>query len=225
MKFAGKNTPKENHLPDQGFREVKKSEFVNETENLLSKQKEDHVKASFAQTVFNFVKLFIGIAILTMPKVFSQCGIIEGILSIAIVFLWYSWTVVAQSDSAIKQDAEIRSLSELCLKVLGPIGYFLMNFFIMWVQIGIDIWYLMFNGAQIDQIVWQATQNSIWGYSKTYIWIVVLCIIPLMWIKHLRDLSYVSFIFLVASFVTLATISYYSIEKMITDNIQYQVNT
>ena len=87
MKFTGKNTPKENHLPDQGFSKEKKSECVNETENLLSKQNEDHVKASFAQTVFNFVKLFIGIAILTMPKAFSQCGIIEGILSIAIVFL------------------------------------------------------------------------------------------------------------------------------------------
>ena len=131
MKYASMNTPKEIHSFNHSFKELRNNRYL--TESLLGKQNiiENHAKTNFAQTVFNFVKLYLGIAVLTMPNSFSQCGIIEGILSITVVFALFSRTLIIQSDAAIEIDTKIRSLSELCLKVLGPTSYLLMNFFIM----------------------------------------------------------------------------------------------
>ena len=128
-----------------------------------------------------------------------------------VVSLAFSWTVVIQTDATIKHDTRIRSLSGLWLRVLGSKFHFWLACLIMFIQIGADVSYLMFNGVQFDQIVWQMTQDSICGHSKTYISIATLLMIPVWWIKNLRDLSYVSFFVLIGEFTTIATIIYYSI--------------
>ena len=200
--------------------------FDNKRSNLVllsePNNEEDTGKTNIIQTGFNFIKLYIGIAILVIPKWFYEQGIIGGTLGILAVLVTYSRTIVIQSEAAFKLGTDIRSLSELCLKVLGPISYIWINSAIIFVQSGAHVGYLMFNGAQIDQIVWQATQNSICEHSKTYIGIEVLLMIPLWWIKNLRNLSHVSFVVLIGTFVTIWTIIYYSIQK-ISEDILFQV--
>ena len=86
-----------------------------------------------------------------------------------IASLTLRWTVVIQTNASIKNDTRIRSLSGLWLRVLGSKFHFLLACFIMFIQIGANVSYLMFNKIQFDQIVWQMTQDSIYEHSKTYI--------------------------------------------------------
>jgi len=73
----------------------------------------DKTKASTPQTLFNMIKLFLGISILASPHAFSNSGIIGGIVGIMFATSLAITTVLMQSEAAVKVKSEIRSYSDL----------------------------------------------------------------------------------------------------------------
>lgn len=70
-------------------------------------------KATTLQSIFNMIKLFLGISILASPHAFSQSGIVGGILGITLATALSITTVLMQSEAAAKVGKEVNSYSEL----------------------------------------------------------------------------------------------------------------
>ena len=169
-------------------------------------------KASTLQTTFTTIKMFVGISILASPHAFSNSGVLGGILGITLAAIFSILTVSMQSDAAIKIDKDIKSYSELGFAWFGSIGKLVVDGFILFAQLGIWIAYLIFNGTQIDQILWLESQGEIWNHKNFYIVIAVVILSPVWWIKHLKNLSWIAFVSLAGILLALGTILYYDIK-------------
>lgn len=118
-------------------------------------------KASTPQTIFNMIKLFLGISILASPHAFSNSGVIGGIIGISFATALAITTVLMQSEAAKKVEKPINSYSELGYALYRGRGKLVVDCFILFAQLGICISYLIFNGTQIDQIICLESQGEI----------------------------------------------------------------
>jgi amino acid permease len=82
--------------------------LVNEDDETFHKH-----KAATSQTIFNMIKLFLGISILASPHAFSNSGVIGGIIGISLATALAITTVLMQAEAAIKVEQQISSYSEL----------------------------------------------------------------------------------------------------------------
>ena len=83
------------------------------------------------QAVFNMIKSEIGVIVIAVPYAFSYSGVIGGILGILVIIMINGKTVIMQSKAVEKRDPNIRSLSELGFKVLGPVSKSIIDTFII----------------------------------------------------------------------------------------------
>ena len=114
------------------------------------------------------------------------------------------------SKTKLKLGRHVTSYSEMGLACYGNTGKFTVDFFVMIAQIGIGIGYLIFNGTQINQVICYETHGEVCGYKTQYICIAVLILIPILWVKSLKKLSFVSMIALAFMIFALAVIMYYN---------------
>lgn len=76
--------------------------------------------------------------------------------------------------------------------MLGKAGKYSIDAFIIIVQSGLCVTYLLFNGVQIDQILCLTTNGAVCGHKVTYILIATITLLPICYIQHLKHLAYVS---------------------------------
>lgn len=171
-------------------------------------------KASAPQTLFNLIKLFLGISILASPHAFSNSGLIGGILGITFATCLAICTVIMQSEAALKLETKINSYSDLGYALYKGRGKLVVDSFILFAQLGICISYLIFNGAQIDQIICLESQGEICNHQNFYISMAVIVLSPVCWIKHLKNLSWIAFLALAGMVMALSVIVYYDLLYM-----------
>ena len=183
-------------------------------EVLVSENEEKELlhKASTTRTTFTMIKMFIGISILASPHAFENSGIIGGIIGFSFAGVLSILTVGMQSDAAIKINKDVKSYSELGYAWYGGRGKLVVDWFILFTQLGICIAYLLFNGTQIDQILWLESQGEVWNHKNFYIMVGVIILSPVWWIKHLKNLSWIAFVSLAGILIALGTILYYDIK-------------
>ena len=88
-------------------------------------------KASTIQTLFNTLKLFIGISILASPHAVSNSGIVGGIIGFTLATGMAITTVLMQSDASEKVGKEIKSYSDLGYAIYKGRGKLVVDFFIL----------------------------------------------------------------------------------------------
>jgi len=94
-------------------------------------------KASTPQTIFNMIKLFLGISILASPHAFSNSGIIGGIIGISTATAMAICTVLMQSEASVKTGKIINSYSDLGYALYRGRGKLIVDSFILFAQLGI----------------------------------------------------------------------------------------
>lgn len=79
-----------NELGTQNYDEL----LIEENEELFG-----HPRTNLIETIFNIIKLFLGISILASPAAYSQSGLIGGIIGVALAACINVCTVIMQSEA------------------------------------------------------------------------------------------------------------------------------
>lgn len=212
MNFTNKNVSQGKE--QETTKEVDQQKYQELPIDLDELEFEKH-KAGIFHTFLNIVKLFLGISILAGPHSYHQSGIIGGVVGLSIAGLLISYTVKMQTEACIKVNTKLRSYSELSRAVFGRGFKLTVDAFIMVVQVGLGISYLLFTGTQIDQLVCIATDNKLCGNKVSFIWLAVFIVLPMGMIKHMKHLAYVALVFLVGMIITYCTIIYSSVSIIV----------
>jgi len=103
-------------------------------------------KISFAMSLVNSLKCFLGIGILATPSVFGKIGIVGGNIGMIFIGFVSYYTMSLQIKATVRLDRGSRSYSDLGNLVLGSCAKMFVDVCMIFSQIGFAIAYLVFVG-------------------------------------------------------------------------------
>lgn len=96
MKFMNKNVQSNGNDPNPN--EIGTSRFDEILLDVEDLEFEKH-KANECQTIFNIIKLFLGISILASPHAYAEAGLLGGAIGVAIAAILNVVTVAMQAEA------------------------------------------------------------------------------------------------------------------------------
>ena len=124
-------------------------------------------------------------------------------MAIALIGAVVIYTQTLQSLGKQYSAEPVNSYSDLGWVSYGSTGRIAVNVCILLTQTGIVISYILFignlfiivltiAGEQIDEVICNESNGDYCGRKNMYIWLAVLVLVPLCWIRNLSYLAYVS---------------------------------
>jgi proton-coupled amino acid transporter len=162
----------------------------------------------------NILKTFIGSNFLGMPYAFHQAGVYGGIVGILII-AWvtdHCCKLLVHCKNHFDDAADLATYGDVGTKVLGKRGKLLVDIFLVFTQTGFCIGYTIFIARNIDSFMPSDIQNLHLlseGVSIVSIGITVACVLPLCFVKKVKQLSVFSLIADVTLVVGMAIVLYY----------------
>lgn len=151
------------------------------------------------QAYMNNVKVFIDIDYLTIPNVFSQVGLVGGLILYPAVAFLNSITmdlvlqvarIYSEKKDANGRCSEVRSYTDLAERINGRIGKTVVTIFIFIVQFSCCVGYQYFVAMVADRLICNQTQYC--NHENLYKLIIMIIAIPLSLVKTYTHISYVS---------------------------------
>jgi proton-coupled amino acid transporter len=162
----------------------------------------------------NILKTFIGSNFLGMPYAFHQAGVYGGIVGI-LVIAWvtnHCCKLLVHCKNSLPNANEMATYGDVGTQVLGKRGKLLVDIFLVFTQTGFCIGYAIFISKNIDSFMPSAIQDLHLlsdGVSIVSIAITAACVLPLCFVKKVKQLSGFSLIADVTLVVGMAIVLYY----------------
>ena len=133
-------------------------------------------------------------------------------MAIALIGAVVIYTQTLQSLGKQYSAEPVNSYSDLGWVSYGSAGRLAVNVCILLTQTGIIIIFVLFIGnlfiivltivgEQIDEVICNESNGDYCGHKNLFIWLTVLVLIPLCWIRNLSYLAYVSLFALFSTFL------------------------
>ena len=163
-------------------------------------------------TAANLTKLYLGIAFITVPKSVAQAGLYGSIIGFTYIVLVNTFCVyiLLLARNRFKREP-IVDICDLAERLYGSWTRPYMTVLLISMNATILMCYIMFFGTQTDQIVCKTFKKNDCGYGKLYSAAILALIFPLVLIRRMRGIGYLSIVFLVFTFVAIGIIIYLSI--------------
>ncbi|KAI8064990.1 transmembrane amino acid transporter protein-domain-containing protein [Thamnidium elegans] len=160
----------------------------------LAEEQVEHVPegtASPGKALFMLLKAFIGTGVIFLPGSFVSGGLV---LSIILMVLLASLCLVAFQILVKAQQSVGGSYGDVAQHLYGPWLKHLIHLFLCISQMGFVASYLIFISENIGIVVNTLNDCNAPFAPKYYIWIVLIVIIPLCWVRKIARLSWVAII-------------------------------
>ncbi|KAI8975741.1 transmembrane amino acid transporter protein-domain-containing protein [Mycotypha africana] len=145
--------------------------------------------ASAGKALFMLLKAFIGTGVIFLPGSFVSGGLV---LSIVLMIVIASLCTISFQLLVYAQQKIGGSYGDVAQQLYGSYLRYLIDFFLCISQIGFVSSYLIFISENIGIVV--DTLNNCNGpfEAKYYIWIVIIAVIPITWVRKIARLSYLA---------------------------------
>ncbi|KAI7903914.1 transmembrane amino acid transporter protein-domain-containing protein [Cokeromyces recurvatus] len=153
-------------------------------------EKIEHVPegtASSGKALFMLLKAFIGTGVIFLPGSFVSGGLVLSIILMLVLAL----ICVAAFQILVKAQQQIGgSYGDVAQHLYGAWLRHLIHFFLCISQMGFVASYLIFISENIGIVVDSLNNCNAPFEAKYYIWIVLIAIIPITWVRKIARLSY-----------------------------------
>jgi amino acid permease len=164
-------------------------------------------------TAANLIKMYIGISFISVPKSVREAGIygsVIGFIYVAVANI-FSVYILLKARNRFK-GIEIIDISDLSAVLYGNWSRPLLASLLILANGLFLLAYVMFFGVQSDQLVCKTFKKRDCGHEHEYSFIIVTILLPVLWLRRLRNVGFFSIFILCFTFSAICLIVYINIK-------------
>jgi amino acid permease len=157
--------------------------------------------------------MYIGISFISVPKSVREAGIygsIIGFIYVAVANI-FSVYILLKARNRFKR-IEIIDISDLSAVLYGNWSRPILATLLILANGLFLLAYVMFFGVQSDQLVCKTFKKRECGHEHEYSFIIVTILLPILWLRRLRNVAFFSIFILCFTFSAICLIVYINIK-------------
>lgn len=218
---ASQSNKYETTIPHEEDRHFHMSGRVNEKDSnsitsSISEEQIEHVPegtASAGKALFMLLKAFVGTGVIFLPGSFVSGGLV---FSICLMVFIAAICLVAFQILVKAQQSVGGSYGDVAQALYGKWLRWLIQFFLCLSQMGFVASYLIFISENIGLAVDTLSNCSSPIESKYYIWMVLIIIIPICWVRKIAKLSWLAVVADIFILFGLVSVLYFCSDQIAT---------
>ncbi|CAO3671601.1 unnamed protein product [Umbelopsis vinacea] len=216
--FAGENWQEDEEEP--GLEDLKAEELaLSESEKAALGRRPERT-ASFGKAMFMFLKAFIGSGLMFLPKAFQNGGLIFSICLMIFIALICLFAFLRLVDTQLEVGGSYGDIGgRLWPNTIGRILRITVLFFICISQMGFVASYTIFISQNLYNVVNVLSNCSSTVAGKYYIWMPLVIIIPLAFIRRIAKLSFAAIVADILILFGIVCVIYFTSARLHTEGI------
>ncbi|ORZ21208.1 transmembrane amino acid transporter protein-domain-containing protein [Absidia repens] len=183
-------------------------------EKAFEEEQIEHVAegtASNGKALFMLLKAFVGTGVVFLPGSFASGGLILSIILMIVIsaVCLVAFLLLIKSQLAVGGD-----YGQVALKLYGPWLRYLILFFLCMSQMGFVSSYIIFASQNLGLVVDQLSHCHRAFPESTFIWLSLVIIIPITWVRKIERLSWNAIVADVFILFGLVSVVYFASEQL-----------
>ena len=162
-------------------------------------------------TAANLIKMYVGIAFISVPKSVSQAGLYGSIVGFLYIILMnvFCIYILLKARNRFKRE-KIVDICDLSARLYGEGTRPLMSILLLVTNSVFLMCYSMFFGTQTDQLVCKTFKSRECGHGHEYSLLIVAILLPILYMRRLAHIGIFSVFVLIFTFLAIGLIVYVS---------------